>query len=75
MLQILYKSLGEAVTAAVGIDAKLHQKALMVRDRSRQSSTAMLRGVATLNLDDFVYEKVPELLLMRTLKVFKPFQS
>ena len=34
----------------------------------------MLRGVATLNLDDFVYEKVPELLLMRTLNVFKPFQ-
>ena len=47
---------------------------MMVRDRSHVSSTAMTRGVATFNLADFVYEKVPELMLMRTLKVFKPFQ-
>ena len=47
----------------------------MQKGSRANSSAGTLRGAAQVNFDDFIYEPVPELMLLRIVKVFKPFQS
>ena len=74
-LQTVYKALGAAVTLAKGIDANEHQAALMQKGSRANSSAGTLRGAAQVNFEDFIYGPVPELMLLRIVKVFRPFQS